>query len=118
MAIRKIYRRNGASYPKKLILHEEEIFLQRSVDVLIKVHAVSLNYRDINILRGTNPWPVKEDGVPVSDAAGEIVELGSDVDDLKVGDRVMPIFDQKNLTGDEQARECTAATVQPQYGAT
>lgn len=63
--------------------------------MIIKIHAVSFNYQDINILRGTNPWPVKEDGVPVSDAAGEIIQRGSDVDNLKVGDRVVPIVDRQ-----------------------
>jgi NADPH:quinone reductase-like Zn-dependent oxidoreductase len=52
---RKVYRRSNGH----LELEEEEIALQGETDILIKVHAVALNYRDANILQGTNPWAVK-----------------------------------------------------------
>lgn len=103
--VRKVYRRQGDTYPQELVISEEKLEIRRSTDVLIKIHVVSLNYRDINILRGTNPWPVKKEGIPASDAAGEIVKVGPEVTTLQVGDRVTPIFDQQNLTGDEQGRE-------------
>jgi NADPH:quinone reductase-like Zn-dependent oxidoreductase len=69
---RKVYRRVGTH----LQLEEEEIALRSPTDVLIKVHAVSLNYRDANILHGTNPWAVKENSIPCSDAAGEVIAIG------------------------------------------
>ncbi|KAL2837307.1 hypothetical protein BJY01DRAFT_221157 [Aspergillus pseudoustus] len=57
-------------------------------EVLIKVHAASLNYRDVALLRGEYPAATKENVVPVSDGAGEVVALGTDVIRVKKGDRV------------------------------
>ncbi|KAL1853141.1 hypothetical protein VTK73DRAFT_9071 [Phialemonium thermophilum] len=77
--------------------------------VLIKVHAVSLNYRDANIANGGNPWPVTPHGVLGNDAAGEVVAVGDRVRFLAVGDRVAPIVDTANLTGREPGRSWLAA---------
>ncbi|PVH93104.1 NAD(P)-binding protein [Periconia macrospinosa] len=77
--------------------------------VLIKVHTISLNYRDANIANGGNPWPVIPYGIPCNDAAGEVVAAGSRTINLKVGDRVAPIVDTENLTGRENARSWLAA---------
>lgn len=44
-------------------------------NVLIKVYAVALNYRDSNIANGGNPWPVTPHGVIGNDAAGEIIAI-------------------------------------------
>ncbi|KAE8154875.1 chaperonin 10-like protein [Aspergillus avenaceus] len=77
--------------------------------VLIKVHAVSLNYRDANIANGGNPWPVVPHGIPCNDAAGEVVDLGDGVKSLARGDRVAPIVDTENITGREATRSWLAA---------
>jgi NADPH:quinone reductase-like Zn-dependent oxidoreductase len=76
---------------------------------LIKVYAVSLNYRDANIANGGNPWPVVPKGILCNDAAGEIVTVGEKVKSLAVGDRVGPIVDTENITGREAARSWLAA---------
>ena len=47
--------------------------------VLVKVIARSLNYRDLGIVRGTYRAPVRENLVPLSDGAGEVVETGPGV---------------------------------------
>ncbi|KAF4873819.1 Zinc-type alcohol dehydrogenase-like protein [Colletotrichum siamense] len=62
-------------------------------DVLVQFHAWSLNYPEIAIATGTYPW--KQDdpiGIPGSDAAGEVVHVGSGVKNLTVGDRIFPIY--------------------------
>lgn len=56
--------------------------------VLVRIHAVSLNYRDVAHLKGQYPAPFTPKGVPVSDGAGEIVALGDDVSQWKVGARI------------------------------
>jgi NADPH:quinone reductase-like Zn-dependent oxidoreductase len=63
---------------------------------LVRVHAVSLNYRDLLVANGTYPRgpSVKERLVPCSDGAGEVLELGSSVAGLKRGDRVLGAFFQ------------------------
>ena len=45
--------------------------------VLVKVRACSLNFRDLGIVRGTYRMPVRDNVVPLSDGAGEVVEVGS-----------------------------------------
>jgi len=57
-------------------------------EVLMRVHAASLNYRDHVILTGGYPGPVKPNGVPLSDGAGEVIAVGPEVTRVKVGDRV------------------------------
>jgi NADPH:quinone reductase-like Zn-dependent oxidoreductase len=67
--------------------------------VLVRVRAVSLNYRDLIVVRGMM-GPLSKPGlVPVSDGAGEVVETGPGVSRFKPGDRVIPIFRQKWISG-------------------
>jgi NADPH:quinone reductase-like Zn-dependent oxidoreductase len=61
-------------------------------DALIRVRAVSLNYRDIMIARGEYFRGVRKDVVPTSDAAGEVLAVGAHVSHLRPGDRVMNAF--------------------------
>lgn len=76
---------------------------------LIKVHAVSLNYRDANISNGGNPWPVISNGIICNDAAGEIVAVGDHVRNFKVGDRVAPNTDSEFITDRSTGRSWLAA---------
>ncbi|KKY26036.1 putative zinc-type alcohol dehydrogenase-like protein [Diplodia seriata] len=69
-------------------------------EVLIRVRAVALNYRDLAISKSLYPFPVKDQVVPCSDAAGEIVEVGSAITkDLAKGDTVVGAFDPTALYG-------------------
>lgn len=63
--------------------------------VLVKVAACSLNYRDLGIVRGTYRMPVRDNIVPLSDGAGTVVEVGPGVTRVKVGDRVAGCFFQR-----------------------
>jgi NADPH:quinone reductase-like Zn-dependent oxidoreductase len=60
--------------------------------VLVKVAACSLNFRDLGIVRGTYRMPSKENVIPLSDGAGEVVEIGSGVTRVKAGDKVAGNF--------------------------
>src|SRR3954465_12121184 len=60
--------------------------------VLVKVAACSLNFRDLGIVRGTYRMPARDNIVPLRDAPGEAVEIGSGVTRVKVGDRVAGNF--------------------------
>lgn len=69
-------------------------------EVLVRVRACSVNYRDQAIPLGFYiGGPVTEDVVPMSDGAGEIAALGEGVSGLSVGDRVAGIFFQDWLDG-------------------
>ncbi|MHA4811507.1 zinc-dependent alcohol dehydrogenase family protein [Flavitalea flava] len=75
---------------ESLILREHETPVPGPGQVLVRVYANSLNFREIAILRGRYPLPVKQpDVVAVSDGAGEVVAVGPGVSRTKPGDRVM-----------------------------
>ncbi|EKG15847.1 Alcohol dehydrogenase superfamily zinc-containing [Macrophomina phaseolina MS6] len=82
---RRAYRRTDdhtPGTPKVRLLTEPLPLPLHPTSVLIKVHAVSLNYRDANIANGGNPWPVIPHGVPCNDAAGEVVAADGSVTTL------------------------------------
>ena len=58
-------------------------------EVVIKISASSLNFHDLMVALGLIPTDDKR--VPLSDAAGEIVEVGADVSQWQVGDKVMSV---------------------------
>jgi len=69
--------------------------------VLVRMRAASLNYRDLMVVTGRYargaPLP---DLVPLSDGAGEVAEIGAGVARVKPGDRVAPIFMQTWIGGE------------------
>jgi NADPH:quinone reductase-like Zn-dependent oxidoreductase len=67
--------------------------------VLVKVRAVSLNYRDLMMVKGLYNPKMKIPRIPCSDGAGEVIAVGAGVDRIKVGDRVCGIFMQRWLDG-------------------
>src|ERR1700733_6901855 len=77
--------------------------------VLIKVHAVSLNYRDLMVVKGLYNPKMALPRIPCSDGAGEIVAVGEDVTRVQVGDRVCGIFMQRWLDGPPTAEKSKAA---------
>jgi 2-desacetyl-2-hydroxyethyl bacteriochlorophyllide A dehydrogenase len=68
-------------------------------EVVVETRAVSLNFRDILMVRGhynpKQPLPL----VPCSDGVGEVVEVGDDVTEVAVGDRVAGTFSQTWIDG-------------------
>ena len=58
--------------------------------VKVRWHALSLNFHDYAVAAGL--MPTSEGRIPISDGAGEIVEVGSGVTEWKRGDKVMSLF--------------------------
>jgi NADPH:quinone reductase-like Zn-dependent oxidoreductase len=77
--------------------------------VLIRVHATSLNRRDIFVLHGQYPVGTRRSLVPVSDGAGEVVATGSGVTRFHNGDRVAGIFFQGWINGRPSANVAQTA---------
>jgi NADPH:quinone reductase-like Zn-dependent oxidoreductase len=77
--------------------------------VLIRVHAVSLNYRDLMVVKGQYNPKMQLPRIPCSDGAGEVVAVGDGVERLKPGDRVCGIFMQRWLDGPLTAEKSKAA---------
>jgi len=57
-------------------------------EVLVKVHAFGINRPDILQRQGLYPMPKGVTPVPGLEVAGEVVAVGSDVNQFKVGDKV------------------------------
>lgn len=68
-----------------------------SNDVVIKIHTVSLNFRDVGILCGRYPAKSIDGGIIASDCAAEVMAVGDAVEDFKLGDHVVPIFDINDI---------------------
>jgi NADPH:quinone reductase-like Zn-dependent oxidoreductase len=90
-------------YPKlgleNLALVERPMPRPSAREVVVKLHAVSLNYRDLLFAWGLyNPHP-RLPAVPCSDGAGEVTDVGTEVTRWKVGDRVCPSFMQGWIDG-------------------
>ncbi|KAL5113969.1 hypothetical protein ACEQ8H_008151 [Pleosporales sp. CAS-2024a] len=68
-------------------------------DVLVKVHAASLNYRDLIIPMGKYPFPMKDNIVPGSDGAGTVEAVGKHVTRFQPGDKVVTLFNQGHIAG-------------------
>jgi NADPH:quinone reductase-like Zn-dependent oxidoreductase len=69
-------------------------------EVVIRTRAVSLNYRDTQMVAGTYPFKFPLPLVPASDGVGEVVAVGEGVSRAKLGDRVLGTFWQSWLGGD------------------
>ncbi|MFM0550216.1 NAD(P)-dependent alcohol dehydrogenase [Paraburkholderia sediminicola] len=71
----------------------------RRQEVVIRVSATSLNYRDVEIVRGTYHTTFPLPLIPLSDGVGEVVAIGDGVTRVKVGDRVCSTFWQRWIGG-------------------
>jgi NADPH:quinone reductase-like Zn-dependent oxidoreductase len=84
----------------------------RATQVLVQMHAWSLNYRDLMTVTGRYNPRLKLPQVPLSDGAGEIIAVGGDVRGFKKGDRVANTFFERWVSGaqtDDQARTALGA---------
>lgn len=90
------YRRDGAGFA--LALEDREPAELGPGRVRVRVRATSLNYRDLIGLRNKAGRDV-EGVVPLSDGAGEVVEVGEGVSGVRAGDRVAGCFFQGWVDG-------------------
>jgi NADPH:quinone reductase-like Zn-dependent oxidoreductase len=79
---------------ENLKMIESEIREIQDDEILLEMKAASLNYRDILMIKGNYNPRLKMPIVPCSDGVGIIIKKGKKVENLKEGDRVIPIFAQ------------------------
>ncbi|MGO4344032.1 NAD(P)-dependent alcohol dehydrogenase [Paenibacillus sp. MCAF9] len=96
----KVYEINGEFGIDRLKASDRPIPVPRSNEVLIKMHAVSLNARDLGVIDGFYNPNLNTPLIPVSDGVGEVVSLGENSNKFKIGDRVSGIFTQSWITGE------------------
>ncbi len=93
--MKKYVLKAGSTSLDSLVSIECDTPQVKAHDVLIRVHACSLNFRDQAVVTGNYFGGVlTEDTVPLSDGAGEVVAVGDEVSEFKVGDRVAGLFFQ------------------------
>jgi NADPH:quinone reductase-like Zn-dependent oxidoreductase len=100
----QVYRFPRANGIDTLELHDLPKPSPGRGQIVVRMRAASLNYRDLNVAagraaRGTLP----ENLVPLSDGSGEVVDVGPGVARVKVGDRVAGMFMQNWLGGEIEA---------------
>ena len=74
-------------------------------EILVRMTAASLNYRDYMVVKGMYNPKLKRPMVPLSDGAGIVEELGPGVTRFREGDRVTPCFMQAWIDGGRESRE-------------
>ncbi|MEM1036520.1 MAG: NAD(P)-dependent alcohol dehydrogenase [Pseudomonadota bacterium] len=88
--------------PGNLVIEERPQPDLKPHQVLVRVHASSLNYHDFVVVMGGIPT---DDGrIPMSDGAGEVVAIGEGVTKFKVGDKVLGLFFPDWQTGEIDAQ--------------
>src|SRR3977135_3998937 len=61
----------------------------RTREILVRVRATSLNYRDLMVLKGGGRGPTKLGVVPLSDGAGEVAAVGDGVSRVAFADQII-----------------------------
>jgi len=74
-------------------------------EILVKMIAASLNYRDLLVVKGVESRKPLSPRIPVSDGVGEVVAVSESVSRWKVGDLVAGIFLPKWLDGELTAEK-------------
>jgi len=103
----KVYRLQELSGPDGLKAEEVPNPAPGPGEVLIRLRAVSLNFRDLLMIKGAYNPKIKLPFVPISDGAGEVVAAGAGATRFKGGERVVVPFMPGWLEGqcdDEKAR--------------
>ena len=84
----KSYHGTSGGGLASLVLREHPVPDPGPREVLVQVRANSLNARELSVLRGTYPLPVKPDVIMCADGAGSVEAVGPQVTRVRVGDRV------------------------------
>jgi NADPH:quinone reductase-like Zn-dependent oxidoreductase len=69
-------------------------------EVLVKMTAAALNFRDLLVVNGTAGWKPNAPRIPVSDGVGVVAAVGDQVTRFRTGDRVAGIFSPNWLDGE------------------
>ena len=106
----RLYRLPRQTGFNDLILTEADTPRPGRGQVLVRMRAASLNFRDLSVATGKYMMSkLPPNLVPLSDGAGEVVELGEGVTRVRVGDRVAGIFMQSWIGGEMSQEDAGSA---------
>jgi NADPH:quinone reductase-like Zn-dependent oxidoreductase len=97
-----------------LMLDAAEAPAPGSGEIKVRVRAASLNFRDALVATGV--FPAADGLIPLSDGAGEVVEVGAGVSEFKPGDAVVSTFHPGWLDGHMERAQLTASPGGPADG--
>jgi NADPH:quinone reductase-like Zn-dependent oxidoreductase len=89
MLQRQVYRMPKAGSIKNLKLQTEPLETPKANEVTVQVKAIGLNFADIPAMQGLYSATPPGSFIPGLEFSGEIIAIGADVQEWKVGDRVM-----------------------------
>lgn len=96
MNTKTIFVKPGGGYDN-VVVGSSEVRAPASGEITVRLHANSLNYHDFAVVSGM--WGPTEQRIPMADGAGEVIAIGSDVTDFKVGDSVVSTFFPEWING-------------------
>ena len=89
MSTKAIFVKPGGGY-QNVVVGNSEAHAPGTGEITVRLHANSLNYHDFAVVSGM--WGPSEDRIPMADGAGEVIAVGADVSEFKVGDAVVSTF--------------------------
>lgn len=113
----KVYRLDPIGSVDGLKLFDEPEPRPGPREIAIRIRATSLNYRDLKVAGGSyRRQEILPRPIPLSDGAGEVIEVGPGVTRVKPGDRVAAIFTQRWIAGRIDPAYASSALGGPSHG--
>ena len=89
MSTKTIFVQPGGGY-HNVVVGSSEVSAPARGEITVGLRANSLNYHDYAVVSGM--WGPSEKRIPMADGAGEVIAVGADVSEFKVGDSVVSTF--------------------------
>ncbi|NNA17434.1 NAD(P)-dependent alcohol dehydrogenase [Pseudomonas lundensis] len=99
MSTKTIFVQPGGGYDN-VVVGSSEVRAPAGGEITVRLHANSLNYHDFAVVSGM--WGPTEQRIPMADGAGEVIAVGPDVTEFKVGDSVVSTFFPEWIDGTPQ----------------
>lgn len=96
MRSKTIIVQTGGGYDK-VTTSIHDVAPPKADEITVRLHANSLNYHDFAVVSGM--WGPSEPRIPMADGAGEVIAVGTNVTEFKVGDPVVSTFFPTWITG-------------------
>ena len=96
MSTKTLFVLPGGGY-HNVVVGSSEVSAPASGEITVGLRANSLNYHDFAVVSGM--WGPSEKRIPMADGAGEVIAVGADVSEFKVGDSVVSTFFPEWIAG-------------------